>query len=531
MHRQISKIRSSWTLSLALFVLAGIWTSSAHGQLLGEISFPNSGSEAAQEDFIAGVLYLHNFEYEDARDAFLRAQATDPAFALAYWGEAMTHNHPIWMQQDREAGLEAMSGLAETPAERRTKAGGTREAAYLETLEILYGTALTAELSKEERDDRYREALRRLHETYPEDDEAAAFYALSILGSAHEGRDFAAYMRAAAVADTVWTRNDQHPGAAHYLIHSFDDPIHAPLGLPMARTYAKIAPAAAHAQHMTSHIFVALGLWQDVIDANVIASKVQNDGFADRGRSPRLCGHYPYWLEYGYLQLGRHEDAQKVLAACAESIDESTEDGERWHLGAMRARYLIDTGSWAEADALLPRDLDVSTSSVNFAFAEALRGHYVGDQEAVDKGLERLRAVEEGFEAEEAAVLALELEGLSLLQTDPVAAVEALRQAEAVEGDMPYSFGPPAIVKPASELLGEVLLQLGRADEAVDVFQAQLQRTPGRVAARLGLARAAQAANRASLAAETYGDLVTQSEAAAAKPEWLEEARSGQRER
>ena len=503
----------------------------AQAQLLGEISFPNSGAEAAQADFVEGVLYLHNFEYEDARDAFLRAQAIDPDFALAYWGEAMTHNHPIWQQQDREAGVAALAKLAPTPDERQAKVASEREAAYLGTLEVLYGTGETAELSKEERDDHYRQAMRRLSERHPEDDEARAFHALSILGSAHEGRAFATYMRAAAFAGQVWDRNDHHPGAAHYLIHSFDDPIHAPLGLPMARTYAKIAPAAAHAQHMTSHIFVALGLWQDVVDANIVARRVQNDGFAERGRPPRLCGHYPYWLEYGYLQLGRFDDARQVLAACVASLEDGGEEREPWHLGAMRARYLIDSGRWSEADELMPTSEAVDTSSANFTFIDGLRAHEAGDLEGVWRAVTALREIDEGFEAEEAEILALELEGLHLLTSDPEAAIETLTRAAEAEAALPYMFGPPAIVKPTAELLAEVLVDLGRAEAALEVFRQQLERTPGRVAARLGLARAAGETGRIALAREIYGSLVAQSKAAEATPEWLGEARAGLTER
>jgi len=239
---------------------------------LGSISFPNSGTASAQPAFIRGVLELHSFEYEAAAEAFRDAQKADPGFALAYWGEAMTDNHPLWQQQDKAAAQAALARLGDTPTARAVKAPTDRERQYLAAVEVLYGDG-----SKHDRDDAYMRAMGRLMAAYPDDMEARAFYGLSILGSRDGVRDFATYMRAAATVQPVFDANPDHPGAAHYLIHSFDDPIHAPLGLPAARKYSEIAPGAAHAQHMTSHIFVALGLWDDVIAANIRARDAQDD--------------------------------------------------------------------------------------------------------------------------------------------------------------------------------------------------------------------------------------------------------------
>ncbi len=501
--------RVSSILPFTLLALASL--TPVQAQLLGRISFPNSGAEAAQEDFIDGVLYLHNFEYEDARDAFERAQAIDPEFALAYWGEAMTLNHPIWMKQDTEAGRAALGRLGVTSASRRAKAGTAREAAYLEAVEVLYGlTPESSELTKKERDLGYRDALRRLAATYPEDDEAKVFHALSILGSAHEGRDFATYMKAAAVASEVWDANDQHPGAAHYLIHSFDDPVHAPLGLPMAQAYARIAPSAAHAQHMTSHIFVAMGMWDDVIDANVVARDVQNAAFAERGRPPRLCGHYPYWLEYGYLQQGRVEEATAVLESCRDSLEATSDEGVKWHFAAMSARHLIDLEAWDASDVWPDRLERTADGHHNYVFARGLAAHHRGDAAGVEAAratLERITAGDSARasdSAQVAALLALELEGLTLLAADPDGAVELLRTAAELEAQRPYTFGPPAIVKPTWELLGEVLLGLGRGEEAVAEFREQLERTPERTLSLLGLARSAKATRQWELARESY---------------------------
>jgi len=235
---------------------------------LGDVAFANSGAAAAQQAFLQGLALLHDFEYSPAAEAFRQAQAADPDFALAYWGEAMTYNHAVWMEQDAGAARAVLARLGPTPEARAAKAPSAREKAYLHAVETLYG-----EGSKEERDVRYSAEMAALHARFPDDVDATAFYALSLLGTAHNGRDYAIYMRAAALLEDVFPTHRQHPGVLHYLIHSYDDPIHAPLGLRAARLYGGIAPNAGHALHMTSHIFIAMGMWDEVIHANVEAMR------------------------------------------------------------------------------------------------------------------------------------------------------------------------------------------------------------------------------------------------------------------
>jgi len=470
---------------------------------LGTIVFPTSGSAAAQSDFVRGVLLLHSFEYEDAAAAFQNAQKSDPGFAMAYWGEAMTYNHPVWMEQNRDAAMAALARLAPTPEARRAKVKSPRERRWLEAVEVLYGTVAPAlNADKETRDDLYRDAMRRFHAEYPDDPEVTAFYALSILGTAHEGRDFATYMRAAAVVDPVFRANPDHPGAAHYLIHSYDDPIHAPLGLPMARAYSKIAPGAAHAQHMTSHIFVAMGMWDDVITANVSARDAQNTRMVELGRTPRMCGHYTYWLEYGYLQAGRIREARDVMDACYADVQTDRSANNLNYFPAMRARYVIDTGDWTAAARY---GLAVSGgAAANYDFIDALVALEQGDAGSASKVQQRL-AEQRGT----GPVLAKELKGLMALRADQAdEAVGLLQEASADEASMPYEFGPPAIVMPAYELLGKTLLELGRAEEAVAAYRTQLDRTPQRTTSLLGLARAHAAAGDVAAAQNAYARLI-----------------------
>lgn len=472
------------TLSLLLLLVFGADLQAQEKQL-GKIDFPNSGAAEAQADFIEGVKFLHNFEYADAARAFQRAQEIDPDFALAYYGEAKTHNHPIWMQQDSEAAMKILNKLGSTVAERQAKAPTQREKDYLMTLEVLYGNTPEAmDKSKEERDDLYREAMKELHETYPDDHEATAFYGLSILGTAHEGRDYKTYMQAAAQLFKVWNENEQHPGAAHYLIHSFDDPIHAPLGLPMAKAYSEIAPAAAHAQHMTSHIFLALGMWDDVVDANIVARDVQTDRQQELNEKTTVCGHYPWWLQYGYLQEGEADKARQVLNTCSERIAKGAEPREKWHFAVMRGHQVIDAENWDGVDTWTAEYDTDTQGSLNYFYTSAMAALMRGNESAARQNLSKMLELPESAEGN---IQADQIKSLLLIEEgNPEEGLQLLREAVAAELELPVDFGPPTIVKPSLELLGDVLLKMEKYGEAVEAYEKQLERTPKRRLSLLG---------------------------------------------
>ncbi len=443
---------------------------------LGSISFPNSGNAAAQPAFIRGVLLLHSFEYESAAEAFRQAQTSDPEFALAYWGEAMTYNHPLWRQQDKDAALKALARLGATPAARAAKAPTDRERQYLASLDALYGDG-----TKHDRDDAYMHAMERLQQAYPDDMEARAFYGLSILGSRDGVRDFATYMRAAAVVQPVFDANPDHPGAAHYLIHAFDDPIHAPLGLPAARKYATIAPGAAHAQHMTSHIFVAMGLWDDVIAANIRASDAQDADNARRGRPASVCGHYPSWLQYGYLMTGEAAKAAALLDKCHARMSGKPTAGEVSYFVSMRARQILDTENWTLAARWTWTPAPGGSESARgdawtYAFTNAFAALRQGDAAPA----RALLATPPPSDST-TKLHAEELRGLLAIaagKTDE--GLGLLRAAAAAEDASPFEYGPPVVVKPTFELLGEELQRLGRTSEAHAAFARASERTPGR---------------------------------------------------
>lgn len=474
--------------SIFTFIFLATLTAGLHAQekTLGKIDFPNSGDPAAQADFIEGMKFLHNFEYADAARAFKRAREIDPDFAMAYYGEAKSHNHPLWFQQDRDAAMEVLNTLGETVAKRQAKAGSQKEKDLLMSLEVLYGNTNESEgATKQERDLLYLDFMEALHEKYPEDHEITAFYGLSILGSAHDGRDYAIYMRAAAELMDVWNENPEHPGAAHYLIHSFDDPVHAPLGLPMAKAYSEIAPSAAHAQHMTSHIFLALGMWDGVIDANIVARDVQTDRQQELGEATTVCGHYPWWLEYGYLQEGDTDSAAQVLNTCFERISGEPSSSELWHFAVMRGHYVVDSKNWEAADMYNAEFTPNMRGSVNYYYTNALAALNQQKMDAAKQALDKLmmtpESVERNIQMDQIKAIMLIEEGLEN------EGIDLLKKTAEAESALPIDFGPPVIVKPSYELLGDILSEMGKADDAREAYKKQLERTPERRISLLGL--------------------------------------------
>jgi tetratricopeptide (TPR) repeat protein len=493
-------------LAILLISLLTTTPSTDNGEY-GRVVFANSGSPAAQKDFLDGLALLHDFEYPAAAAAFRRAQESDPSFAIAYWGEAMTFNHPLWEQQDLNAGRAALNKLAPTSAERRAKGKTDREREYLDAVEVLYGDG-----TKEQRDFRYMDAMARLHAHYPDDIDATAFYALAILGTAHEGRNETTYMRAAAVLEEAWINNREHPGLLHYLIHSYDDPTHAPLGLRAARLYAKIAPDAGHAQHMTSHIFLALGMWKETVDANIAA--IAAAGRQRQGRGPIRCGHYPSWLGYAYLQLGQTDKALVALSSCHAALESQGTMDHNSHsmdpdtslsgsFANMLLRYQIDGGDWnGEMTAwTLPKSAGAS-ARLDFAFARLMHELSQKNNIAARQSVAELEAT--AREAKDIATKAASadptyrvrpdivlLEARALLaeqENDYPGAEKLLRKAVGLEETLPIAFGPPTIDKPTHELFGEFLLRRGRKDEARIELDKALARTPGRRLPLAGLA-------------------------------------------
>ncbi|MFN2578115.1 MAG: hypothetical protein ABR607_10545 [Pyrinomonadaceae bacterium] len=486
----------------------------------GEVAFVNSGPAAAQADFLRGLAQLHNFEYDDAAEYFRKVQQIAPDFIMAYWGEAMTKNHPLWHEDipDVRAARLILNRLGNTPQARLAKGLTDREKLYLESVEVLFG-----EGTKDERDRRYESVLSELHRKFPDDVDATSFYALSILGTAEQGRDFATYMRSAAVLEEVFPQHPRHPGVVHYLIHSYDDSIHAPLGLRAARIYAKIAPEAGHAQHMTSHIFLALGMWDEEVKANEIAVSMGNRAREKAGRPPGRCGHYNEWLEYGYTQQGRIADARRIVEGCRQVVERTVAAAHDNNSGTipmggmmspvaivgsyaeMRANFIIDSQLWNDATirATLPAG-DYPLAQLTFDYTNALAAIRRGDlpvaRDAVSRAeadgqraLARWKEEKHDYSQGPKRLLILTEQLQALLMAANGKSQEAvadLRRIAEEEHALPLEFGPPSIYKPTDELLGDLLLELHRSSEARDAFQVALARAPGRRSVVQALARA-----------------------------------------
>ena len=487
---------------LVVLCLAGGVALQAQEPRLGRINFPTSGSATAQESFLRGVLYLHSFEYDSAREAFRAAQESDPQFTMAYWGEAMTRNHPVWNRRYRAQALAALTKLGATAEARLATAPTERERMYLLAVETLF-----ADGPKAERDTAYMYAMQDISLLYPEDLEARAFYALSLLGLNQGVRDYSSYMKAAAVAQDVFRANPQHPGGAHYTIHAFDDAPHAPLGLRAAWAYSDIAPAAPHALHMTSHIFLALGMWDQVVERNETAVELTHRG----------PGHYTAWLEYGLIQQGRYRDAVDRLVAAWANLPDDARPGQRSYLAGMRAHYVFGSERWD--DQVLGWEIELADAGRSTRATDAFTLGYaalmMGRRETAGHFLGQLYAIAEEPAQDETPnaaaiprIMQLELEAMLTYDAGQVdQALLAARKATRLEDGLPLEFGPPDIVKPSHELMGELLLELNRPTEAGREFQAALLLAPKRSRSLLGLNVAADRAGDVQTAARAEAQL------------------------
>jgi tetratricopeptide (TPR) repeat protein len=512
----------------AVLLLAAL-ASPAPAQELGTIAFETSGAATAQPAFLEGVKALHSFQFDEAAVAFREAKALDPGFALAYWGEAMSHNHPLWAQQDRETARAVLESLAPTLEGRLAKASLPKERALLEAIDKLY----YGPEDKLARDRAYSEYLAELYARWPDDHEIATWYALSLLGTVRPGdTGFRRQALAASIVGKVFQENPKHPGAAHFIIHSFDDPEHAPLGLPAARAYAGIAPAAAHALHMPSHIFVQLGLWSDVVASNVRAYEaavaVNRRLNLPEGREDF---HTLSWLAYANLMLGKLDDARAnvELARAAAERNPGNAGIQDGYLG-MRARLMLETEQWEripltasaghDAHGAAMPGMTMAAGGAHWLFIAGVSAAKLGDGATAEAAVTELKKLREQtadpYRAKLVAIVENEVAAVTAFERGRRDAGLALAKTAAdLELTLSPPSGPPEPVKPALELYGELLLAAERPAEAAAAFEQALRRTPKRTPSLLGLGRAAAAAGDAAVARRSYSDLAAMPGAAA----------------
>jgi len=514
-------MRQSKLFTLAAFCGAAVWPMIAtaqdnadrpqgHGHAhtlpangnFGELTFPNSGNLAAQAPFLRGVKLLHNFQYEEATEAFQQAQKADPNFALAYWGEAMSHNYTLWAEQHTNQARAILAKLAATPEARAAKTKSPREKAWLAAVETLYGPG-----SKYERDEAYADRMDVLFQAYPDDLEARVFDALATMGRSHGTRDVANYMKAAAMLEEVFPTHTRHPGVVHYLIHAYDDPAHAPLGLRAARLYDRVAPDSAHAQHMTSHIFLAMGRWPETEAANAHALAVMDESMAAHHMPPVACGHGNIWLVYARLQEGK-DVSQRMDACLADALLRQKEikdlpivghpEGDTASWADMAVRTGIETGKWPAKWMDLPPGKFIYARFIQ-DYGRVLASRH--DATAAQSALDSMRTDREILAANFKKEFPdddtyLPWVDRALAQAEPIVAlangrtdegIALLRKAAEAEAALPPPFGPPALQKPSYELLGDELRALGRKQEAAAAYRSALAAAPNRRLSVLGL--------------------------------------------
>jgi len=508
---------SSYTLILFLSVACS--PLSKKEDALGKITFDITGSEVVKPLFLKGLLLMHSFEFTDAAEAFREAQKTDPSCAMAFWGEAMTYNHAIWQEQDYEAGKNALLKLGKTPSERIEKARTALEKDFMKAVEVLYGKG-----TKIERDKTYAEFMGELYKKYPGNHEVASLYALSLLGSVPVGRDEIIYQKSARISESILKENPNHPGALHYFIHANDDPYHAKEALFVANEYSVVAPDAAHALHMPTHIYVALGMWDKVISSNEASWQASVERKQRKNLPNDALGYHSFhWLEYGYLQKGRVEDARKLLEDMIKYCAELPSVRARTHEVFLKSTYLVETNDWNSpfaSQVTNTKELNISTRGME-AFVKGMKFYHHGDMAALEKVISEMRKdrtqestritnagialCKSGGSSRENAtqldidylnIMEMELEGLKAWkQNNLIGAEKWFKEAAAMEAHVSYSYGPPSIVKPSHELYGEFLLSVSRPDEAMKTFNAALQRAPKRVLSLKGKMEAAKMLN------------------------------------
>ena len=479
----------------------------AHLAGLGSITFPVSATGPTQEHFLRGVTILHSFGWKQARVEFQAAQELDPDFAMAYWGESLCYNHPLIAEQDRETPQAVLRRLGETAEARLEKAPTERERGFLAAVEVLFfgeGDTLA-------RRQAHMEAMHRLHAAYPDDEEAAAFYALSLLmaaGAAAEPQR--SNVLAGAIALQLLDRNPNHPGAAHYAIHAFDDPVHAPLALPAARVFAGIAEKVSHARHMPSHIFIQRGMWDLVSSSNQSAYEAAVDLW-EPGDSLGDMLHSLDWGQYGDLQRGDYVRAElwiERLEGIAERVDE--EAFTKRMLAQVRSRMVIEREAWqpeaVTEESTATRLLASGLSAVRvgaLALAGQVSGKLADMADAATSG-----DTDRSYYARNSKpvqIMAKEVGGLLAIargQTDT--GIGLLAEGVAIAESMRPPNGAPNPLKPVHELYGEALLAAGRAAEAQEAFETSLLRTPNRPLSLRGLARSQAAGGQDAAARATY---------------------------
>lgn len=489
--------------------------------VLGKLEHGFTLNKATQEKFNEGLLLLHNFEYDDALVAFEEATAKDSTEVLTHWGEAMCHYKALWRLQNTEKGKAILARLGNTKEERLAAIADPMEKALWEIVELMYG-----EGAFDERNQLINKHLASLYEQYPQHQEIAAFYALSLIWATEKYGDGSDDLRlAASIADNIIKVNPQHPGALHYKIHALDGPTSAKDAHAAADAYAKVAADAAHALHMPSHIYLALGEWEGVVNSNQVSydasvARMKNLELKDGAR-----GYHSFaWLHYGLLQQGRYKAAEQVLSDMLSYVPKDPTKRARGYLLGMQSRQLAESGT-ISPEILL--DTDVKVDDIGLmpksvrSFLRAQLAYQNENSKAIEEevkwlsskistasnliggdglvmcaaGTSRYAPTENAVNS--AKVVIAQMQGMKALLASKAAVFESyMKEATTLENQTNYPAGPPNITKPSFEQYGEWLLKQENYTDAIKQFDAALQRMPRRAKSLLGKMAALKALNQ-----------------------------------
>ena len=473
--------------------------------------FPTSQTGAAQEHFLDGVTYMHLHMFEDAGEHFRAAQQLAPDFAMAYWGEALNQHRTIWSIHHLDVAREVLQRLGASPEVRAAKAPTAREKAYLAAVEILFG-----EGKQQQRQSAYAEAMRVLSETYAEDLEATAFYALSLMRETPLGmtrQQTRSLM--AGLSIRVLAQNPRHPGANRYLIQSTDDPENTDIGILAVNNLRMIDTDAAEALHIPSHYYLQHGMWEAVADSNMRAFEssmawVEENHWSLADLNLHNYGHLLQFANYGYLQAGSLAKAAEIRERVRSDFIAS---GLAPEIGIpfadVYARWILDLERWLEADSVAELAREYSISNPGLWQAIGIAAARSGNIELATEAVSVLSSLSDD-PASQGAISAQQVEALVYFaQGHHEIALQMLREASELNWERPVTLigVPPRPLKPAMELYGEVLLEVGQSEAALAQFQLGLTRYRGRTNLLLGAARAADRLANRELANRYYSQL------------------------
>jgi tetratricopeptide (TPR) repeat protein len=486
---------------------------------LGQVDFPVSCTPAAQQQFNRAVAILHSFWYEEAAKAFGAVSETDPDCAMGDWGVAMSYWTPLW-SPPTEAALKAGSG-----AVRKAQAIGAktdRERDYIEAIATFYRDY--DKLDHRTRSAAYQQVMQQMYVRYPDDREAAVFYALALDATASPSdKTYTNQKKAAAILEKIFVERPDHPGVAHYLIHSYDSAPLAEHGLKAAICYSKIAPSVPHALHMPSHIFTRLGQWQDSIRSNRAASEAGQTYAAQQfgeGVAWAESLHAMDYLAYAHLQLAQDREAKKVLDEIVAFRRVAPEaPSAAYALAAVPARYAVERRDWAQAAALslpplaFPWDKYPWTSAM-VTFSRALGAAQTGDLSAAQVEIDRLRSARDAIsqkdkywadqiEVQRQAAVAI----LAHVRGKDEEALAQMQSAAKLEATMDKHPVTPSPIVPTRELLGDLLLEMHQPIQALNEYEQSLTKDPNRFRSVYGAAKAAERAGDAAKAKAYFHQL------------------------